>query len=106
MVDSKLNPEIREMLLGHKIGLTSANERKLDMVLEIALDKKYLEYKDELIQFFMSIKSNLRKQDLVVRHLLALRVEKNRCSVCNQHANLNYGKDIWVCMNHLKNIGR
>lgn len=82
------------------------NERKLDTVLQIGLDKKYLEYKDELIQFFMSIKSNVRKQDLVVRHLLAHCVEKNRCSVCNQPANLNYGKDIWLCINHMKNIGR
>ena len=57
----------------------------------------------------MSIKSNIRKQDLVVKHLLAHRVEKNRCSVCNLPANLNYGKETWtwICMNHLKKkIGR
>ena len=81
------------------------DEGKLDTVLQIGLDKKFLEYKDELIQFFMSIKSNVRRQDLRVEHLSAHRVEREKCSICNLPANINCincsGKNIWVCMNHL-----
>lgn len=82
------------------------NKEKLDIVLEIGLDKKYLQYKDKLVEFFISIKSNARKQDLVVRSLSVHNIEKNKCSVCNLPANLNCincsDKDIWICMNDLK----
>jgi hypothetical protein len=82
------------------------NKEKLDTVLQIGLDKKYLQYKDKLVKFFISIKSNARKQDLVVRSLSVHNIEKNKCSVCNLPANLKCincsDKDIWICMNHLK----
>ena len=42
------------------------NKEKLDTVLQIGLDKKYLQYKDELVQFFMSIKGNVRREDLAI----------------------------------------
>jgi hypothetical protein len=41
------------------------NKEKLDIVLQIALDKKYLQHKDQLIKFFMSIKGNVKREDLV-----------------------------------------
>ena len=80
------------------------NEEKLDTVLHLGLEKQYLENKDELIQFFMSIKSEVRKQDLDVRLLPVHNTEKNKCSICNLPANLNYinSGNIWMCMNHLK----
>lgn len=85
------------------------DEVKLDTVLQIALDKKYLQHKDKLVEFFISIRSNVRIEDLVARTPVNYITEKNRCSVCNRPANLNCitcsgsGNDIWICMDHLKN---
>jgi hypothetical protein len=82
------------------------DKEKLDTVLQIGLDKEYLQYKDELVEFFISIKSNVREQDLMVQSLSVHNIDKNKCSVCNLPANINcttcFGKDIWICMNHLK----
>jgi hypothetical protein len=82
------------------------NKEKLDTVLQIELDKEYLQYKDKLVEFFISLKGNVKKEDLTIRLLLAHYIEKNKCSICNQHANINciscFGKDIWLCINHLK----
>jgi hypothetical protein len=82
------------------------NEEKLDTVLQIGLDKQYSESKHQLVGFFMSIKGNVKREDLTIRTPLMHYVEKNKCSVCSQHANINCinctGKDIWICMNHLK----
>jgi hypothetical protein len=83
------------------------NKEKLDTVLQIALDKKHLQHKDELIKFFMSIKGNVKREDLVVRTPLNYYIEKNKCSVCSQPGNIKcvncFGKDIWLCVDHLKN---
>ena len=38
------------------------NKEKLDIVLQIWLDKKYLQYKDKLIEFLSSIKVTLENQ--------------------------------------------
>jgi hypothetical protein len=82
------------------------DKEKMNIVFQIGLDKKCLEHKDELIEFFMSIKGNVKKEDLTIRFLLAHYIEKNKCSICNRPANINcincFGKDIWMCMNHLK----
>ncbi len=112
-IDHKLNEIIEQIEKLSVIPMTNfdiftilTNKEKLDTVLQIGLDKKYLQYKDELVEFFISIKSNGREKDLVVRSLSVYNIEKNKCSVCNVPANLNYincsGKDIWLCMNHLK----
>ncbi len=78
------------------------NEEKMETVLQIGLERQYLEHKDELIQFFMSIKGDVRKQDLTYEHLLAHRVDKHRCSVCSQPANICINSNTWICMNDLK----
>jgi hypothetical protein len=82
------------------------NKEKLDIVLEIGLDRQNLEHRNEIIEFFMSIKGNVRRQDLLGRTFLFHSVENQRCSVCSQPANLNcvncFRKDIWICMAHLK----
>jgi len=65
------------------------NKEKLDTVLQIGLDKKYLQYEDKLVEFFIPIKSNAREQDLVVRSLSVHDIEKNKCSVYKLPANLN-----------------
>jgi hypothetical protein len=82
------------------------NKEKLDTVLQIGLDRQDLEHRNEIIEFFMSIKGNVRRQDLLGRTFLFHSVENQRCSVCSQPANLNcvncFRKDIWICMAHLK----
>lgn len=82
------------------------NKEKLDTVLQIGLDKQYLDHKDELIQFFISIKGNVKKDDLTIRTPLIYYVEKNKCRICSQPANINCincsGKDIWLCVNDWK----
>jgi len=83
------------------------NKEKLDTVLQIGLDKQDLEHRNEIIEFFISIKGNVRREDLAIGTPLNYYIEKNKCSVCDQPANINcvnhFGKDIWLCMDHLKN---
>ena len=78
-------------------------------MLQIGLDKKCLEHKDELIEFFISIKGNVKREDLTRSTPLLYCVEKNKCSICSQPANINCincsGKDIWICMDHWKKQG-
>jgi hypothetical protein len=81
------------------------NQEKLDIVLQIGLDKEYIQDKDKLIEFFMSIKGNVKKDDLSLRNLLTYYLDKNKCSICSQPANINCINgtgDNWICMNHLK----
>jgi hypothetical protein len=78
-------------------------------VLQIGLDKEYLQYKDQLIEFFMPIKGNVKREELTSSTLLIHYVEKYKCSICSQPANINCincsGKDIWICMDHWKKQG-
>ncbi len=75
-------------------------------MLQIGLDKQNLEHKKELIQFCMSIRGNV-KEDLTSSTPLIHYVEKHKCSLCSQPANINciscFGKDIWICIDDLKN---
>ena len=73
------------------------------------LDKKCLEHKDELIEFFMSIKGNVQKEDLTISTPLLYYVRKNKCSICSQPANIDcincincIDKDVWLCVDHWK----
>jgi hypothetical protein len=29
-------------------------------------------------------------------------IDKNKCSLCSQPANINFNSENWICMNHLK----
>jgi hypothetical protein len=82
------------------------DKEKMDTVFQIGLDKEYVKHKDELIQFFISIKGNVKREDLCVRHILAHSVERERCSICSKPVNINCvncsDMDIWLCMDHLK----
>jgi hypothetical protein len=64
-------------------------KEKMDIVFQIGLDKKYIEHKDELIQFFISIKGNVNREDLTTSTPLIYYVGKNKCSICGQPANIN-----------------
>jgi hypothetical protein len=80
------------------------DKEKMDTVFQIGLDKKYLEHKDELIQFFISIKGNAKREDLTRLTSLIFYVEKNKCSICSQPANINctncFDRDVWLCVGH------
>jgi hypothetical protein len=88
------------------IFTTLTDKEKMNIVFQIGLDKKCLEHKDELIEFFMSIKGNVKKEDLTIRTPLIHCVEKNKCSICSQPANINcincYDRDVWLCVDHWK----
>jgi hypothetical protein len=80
------------------------DKEKMDTVFQIALDKKYLQHKDKLIKFFISIKGNVKREDLTIRKPLIHYVENNKCSICSQAANINcincYDRDVWLCVDH------
>jgi hypothetical protein len=82
------------------------DKEKMDTVFQIGLDKKCLEHKVELIEFFMSIKDNVKKEDLTTSTPLLYNVGKNKCSICGQPANINcincIDKDVWLCVDHWK----
>jgi hypothetical protein len=82
------------------------DKEKMDTIFQIGLDKKYLEHKDELIQFFISIKGNAKREDLTRSTPLIYYVEKNKCSICSQPANIDcincINKDVWLCVDHWK----
>jgi integrase len=65
LVKSKVNPEIREMLLGHKIGLASAYYRPTE-------DEIYVEYEKAFDNLTINEENRLR------RKVEVLEVEKNR----------------------------
>jgi hypothetical protein len=82
------------------------DKEKINIVFQIGLDKKCPEHKDELIEFFMSIKGNVKKEDLTTSIPLLYYVGKNKCSICSQPANIDcincIDKDVWLCVDHWK----
>jgi len=82
------------------------DKEKMDTIFQIALDKKYIEHKNELIEFFMSIKGNVNKEDLTTSTRLLYYIGKNKCSICSQPANIDcincIDKDMWLCVDHWK----
>jgi hypothetical protein len=88
------------------IFMILTDEDKMKTVLDVALEKQYLQQENKIVQFFMSIKGNIKKEDLTIRLPLAHFIDKNKCSICYQPSNINCvnctGKDIWICVNHLK----
>jgi hypothetical protein len=77
-----------------------------DKLLQQGLDEEYQEYKDELIDFFISIKNKVRMEDLIVYEpIWTIKREKCRCSICNEFANIhrvNCKDNIWLCVDHWK----
>ena len=82
------------------------DKEKMDIVFQIGLDKKCLEYKDELIEFFISIKGNVKREDLTTSTPLLYYVGKNKCSICSHPANIEcincIDKDMWLCVDDWK----
>ena len=65
LIQSKINPEIREMLLGHKIGLASAYYRPTE-------DEMYTEYEKAIDSLTINEENRLRKKVEI------LTIEKSR----------------------------
>ena len=60
-----------------------------DKLLQQGLKEEYLPSKDQLIEFFMSIKDKVRIEDLIVHEpIWTLKREKGKCSICNEFANI------------------
>jgi hypothetical protein len=82
------------------------DKEKMDIVFQIGLDKKNIEHKDELIQFFISIKGNVKREDLTTSIPLLYYIGKNKCSICSRPANIDcincIDKDVWLCVDHWK----
>jgi hypothetical protein len=80
------------------------DREKMNIVFQIGLDKKCLEQKDELIEFFMSIKGKVKKEDLTTSTPLLYYVGKNKCSICSQPANIDcincIDEEVWLCVDH------
>ena len=75
-----------------------------DKLLQQGLDEKYQQYKNELIDFFMSIKDKIRIEDLLLYEpIWTFKREKGKCSICNEFANIhciNCKDYIWLCVDH------
>jgi hypothetical protein len=79
----------------------------LNKVLEQGLDEEYLRYKDQLIEFFMSIKDRISIEDLrVYEPTFTSTIQKSKCSICNEFANIHCincrNNNVWLCVDHWK----
>jgi hypothetical protein len=77
----------------------------LDQLLQQGLDEKNQKYKDELVEFFMSIKHTVRIEDLqMAEPIWASDREKAKCSVCREFANIHClncsSGNVWLCADH------
>ncbi len=77
----------------------------LAKVLEQGLGEEYLSKKEVIIKLFMSIKDNIRKDDLTIYEpIFNLNVQKRKCSICQGYANIRCTNcsNVWLCANHWK----
>jgi hypothetical protein len=74
--------------------------------LEQGLEEENQKYKDELVEFFMSIKHTVRIEDLqMAEPIWTSDREKAKCSVChNAFANIHCincsSGNVWLCTDH------
>ena len=84
----------------------------LDKVLDQGLEEEHQKYKDNIVNFFMSIKDSIRKEDLFNAHNLDVfctddnRKQKQyaKCSICQGFANICCVNcnNVWLCIDHWK----
>ena len=77
---------------------------KLDKLLQQGLEEEYQQYKDQIVEFFTSMKDKVRIEELIVHEpIYPSNREKYRCSICNEFANIhcvNCKDNIWLCVDH------
>jgi hypothetical protein len=77
-----------------------------DKLLQEGLEEEYLQHKEELIEFFMSIKDKVRIEDLIVYESIWTLREKGKCLICNEFSNIhcvNCKDNRWLCIDHWRN---
>jgi hypothetical protein len=82
----------------------------LDKILDQGLDEEYQKYKDDIVNFFTSIKESIRIEDLFNMHVSYSddnRIQKQyaKCSICQGFANIhciNCINNVWLCIDHWK----
>ena len=85
----------------------------LDKVLDQGLDEEYQKHKDEIVNFFMSIKDSIRKEDLFNAQNSDTSCSDDnqrqqqqyaKCSICQGFANIHCinCNNIWLCIDHWK----
>ena len=75
-----------------------------DRLLQQGLEGEYQQYNDQILEFFMNIKDRISIEDLrVYEPIWTLKIEKGKCSICNEFANIhcvNCKDTIWLCVDH------
>jgi hypothetical protein len=75
----------------------------LDKLLQQGLEEEDKQYKDELVDFFMSIKDKVRIEDLIVYEpTSSFKRGKSKCLMCEEFANIHCINciDVWLCVDH------
>ena len=88
------------------------NRQTLDDVLVQGLEQEYQKHKDDIVNFFMSLKDSIRKEDLFNAQNSDtynsddyLRQQQYaKCSICQGFANINCVNcnNVWLCIDHWK----
>ena len=103
-----------------KVGITNAremynalvDEKQLALVLDEGLDPEYLQYKDQMIEYFTSIRDRINEEDLrMVTTLNCANRTKNGCHICKSFANFHCvncqqtDKSTWLCVERWRDHG-
>ena len=111
-IDYSLEEKLREVKRVSQVPIRNVQDvykaltdrETLNKVLEQGLEEDYQQYKDQLIDFFMSITEKIRIEDLrVYEPIWTFKTEKAKCSICNEFANIhciNCKDYIWLCVDH------
>jgi hypothetical protein len=88
------------------LGLTFKSDLFHIPLLQQGLKEEYLPSKDEMVDFFMSMKHKVRIEDLIMYEpIYSSNREKSRCSICKEFANMHCvncnNNTIWLCVDHL-----
>ena len=87
---------------------TLINEKQLAILLEEGLGPEHLQFKDQIIRFFIHIRDSISIEDLTKVCGTSLpnetRSKKNECSICNEFANIHcitcIDNSTWLCVDH------
>ena len=89
------------------------NRQTLDNVPDQGLDQEYQKHTDDIVNFFMSIKNSIRKEDLFnAQDSDVCSSDDNhrrqqhyaKCSICQGFANIHCisCNNVWLCVDHWK----
>ena len=113
-IDYPLEEKLAEVKRLSKVPIRNAQDvyhaltdrETLDKILEQGLDEENLNYKDHLLNFFMSIKDKVRIEDLFIApnsyNSNNYLQQYAKCSLCRGFANIYCVNcyNIWLCTDH------